>query len=206
MEINLNTARDICSIIQTNKSKTIQFKIIVILNQFKNYLVDLEWRKRSKLSNRINEELDARAWQVHLHRGSFILDRRGEKVEACPNQNSILVARSLVFLRPISASFPAEEVDNREETAARVHTSRRGVLCNRGCQGGEHTHPFLPYYGSHAGVRRVQRVTRFPKDSVTADFAISKDSFCKCDFSPLDRFESCVTRFVSLLSGCIGSN
>ena len=42
MEINLNTARDICSIIQTNKSKTIQFKIIVILNQFKNYLVDLE--------------------------------------------------------------------------------------------------------------------------------------------------------------------
>lgn len=127
---------------------------------------------------------------MHLHRGSFILDRRREKVEACPNQNSILVARSLVFLRPISASFPAEEVDNREETAARVHTSRRGVLCNRGCQGGEHTHPFLPYYGSHAGVRRVQRVTRFPKDSVTADFAISKDSFCKCDFSPLDRFES----------------
>lgn len=78
-------------------------------------------------------------------------------MEACPNQNSILVARSLVFLRPISASFPAEEVDNREETAARVHTSRRGVLCNRGCQGGEHT-PLPPLlWKPRGGAARATR-------------------------------------------------
>lgn len=140
MEINLNTARDICSIIQTNKSKTIQFKIIVILNQFKNYLVDLEWRKRSKLSNRINEKLDARAWQVHLHRGSFILDRRGEKVEACPNSKFDPCCAIPSFPPPDFRFFSGRGGrQSRGDSCARAHLEERRIMQPRMSRGRAHT-------------------------------------------------------------------